>query len=126
MNFMIILTLQTLFQSFHYSVAFYMLHTIINDKLLHTASYHKQHHIANYYNCKLLLTVSNQKWQAIVSCKLSKTAHIAYYKIPKWKAIQIMRTARLQSIKTYCLPQDIKTRGRRSNNSLKQGHQADR
>ena len=126
---MIILTLQTLFQSFHYSIAFCMLHAIINEKLLHTASYHKLYilRIANYYNtknCKLLLTASNQKWQAIVSCKLSKTAHIAYYKIPKWKANQIMKTARLQSIKTYCLPQDIKTRGRRSNNSLKQGHQA--
>ena len=29
-------------------------------------------------------------------------------------------------MKNYCLPQDIKTRGRRSNNSPKQGHQADR
>ena len=62
---MIILTLQTLFQSFHYSIAFCMLHAIMNKKLLPTPSYHKLYsHIANYYNtknCKLLLTASNQK-----------------------------------------------------------------
>lgn len=104
-----------MFPAFHCLMAFCILHAIINEILLHTTSYHKLHTLQTIKNCELLLTASNQKWQAIiVSCKLSKTAYIAYYKIPKWKAIQIMKTARLQAIKRGKLLQDIKTRSRHS------------